>query len=71
MGDNVSAGLCEDCRFARVIRSDRGSAYWRCDLSLSDPRFAKYPRLPVVTCSGHIRRAENASARSDGDAAGE
>jgi hypothetical protein len=27
--------------------------FWRCDLSAIDPRFPKYPRLPVRECSGY------------------
>jgi hypothetical protein len=48
----VSAGLCERCRHAREIRSDRGSRFVLCARSRTDPRFARYPRLPVVTCIG-------------------
>jgi hypothetical protein len=46
-------GLCADCRNARRIRSDRGSIFLLCELSASDPRFAKYPRLPVLQCAGY------------------
>jgi hypothetical protein len=50
------AGLCSSCTHARRMESDRGSIFIRCDLSLKDPRFAKYPRLPVLTCSGYERK---------------
>jgi len=50
-------GLCAACVHARVIRSDRGSVFYLCQLSMSDPRFPKYPRLPVVACAGFERRA--------------
>jgi hypothetical protein len=46
-------GLCADCRHAKAIRSDRGSEYYLCRLALTDPSFAKYPRLPVTACRGH------------------
>jgi hypothetical protein len=46
-------GLCQNCEFARRIESDRGSLFLRCELSFQDPRFAKYPRLPVLVCSGY------------------
>jgi len=46
-------GLCRDCHYSRRIESDRGSVFFRCDLSLRDPRFPKYPRLPVRECSGY------------------
>jgi hypothetical protein len=46
-------GLCEDCAHARRIASAKGSQFILCELSQSDPQFAKYPRLPVLTCSGY------------------
>jgi hypothetical protein len=46
------AGLCESCRHARRIASAR-STFLRCGRADEDPRFAKYPRLPVVVCPGH------------------
>lgn len=54
--DNVTverAGLCADCKHARAVESNRGSVFLLCELSLSDPQFAKYPRLPVLSCSGY------------------
>jgi len=47
------AGLCADCRHARCVESNRGSVFLLCELSRSDPQFAKYPRLPVLSCSGY------------------
>lgn len=47
------AGLCASCRHARRIESDRGSVFYLCELSASDPRFRKYPALPVIQCSGY------------------
>jgi hypothetical protein len=46
-------GLCEQCADVRVIESTRGSAFYLCRLSERDPRFAKYPRLPVLVCPGY------------------
>jgi 3-isopropylmalate/(R)-2-methylmalate dehydratase large subunit len=48
-------GLCGSCRHAAVVRSDRGSVFYRCERSRSDPRFPRYPRLPVVACIGYDR----------------
>jgi hypothetical protein len=48
----VNAGLCLTCRHARRIVSDRGSAFYRCELARSNPAFPKYPALPVLSCSG-------------------
>ena len=47
------AGLCADCTHARRIESARGSVFVLCQLSAADPRFVKYPRLPVIQCSGY------------------
>jgi len=47
------AGLCASCRHADVIRSSKGSAFYLCKLSAIDPRFPRYPSLPVITCSGY------------------
>jgi len=46
-------GLCASCRHLIVITSDRGSTFVQCGLAKSDPRFVKYPRLPVIACAGH------------------
>jgi len=45
-------GLCRTCRHVRVIGNQRGSQFYLCQLSESDPRFAKYPRLPMQRCAG-------------------
>jgi hypothetical protein len=52
----VDAGLCANCVNARRIESDRGSVFIMCQLSFQDSRFAKYPRLPVLNCSGYVPR---------------
>jgi hypothetical protein len=48
----AAIGLCAVCRHARRIDSARGSRFWLCSRSTDDPRFAKYPRLPVLRCPG-------------------
>jgi hypothetical protein len=48
----LEVGLCSRCDFARVKRSARGSVFWRCALADSDPRFSRYPSLPVRACTG-------------------
>jgi hypothetical protein len=55
--DKERLGLCADCRFAQHIRSSKGSAFLLCGLSKTDPRFSKYPRLPVLRCSGYRESA--------------
>ena len=51
-------GLCADCRLARIIQSDRGSTFYLCQQSLTDPSFPKYPRLPVLSCSAYRAPSE-------------
>jgi hypothetical protein len=46
-------GLCMDCNYMRPLRSDRGSAFFLCGRSATRPDFPKYPRLPVLQCSGY------------------
>jgi GrpB-like predicted nucleotidyltransferase (UPF0157 family) len=48
-------GLCADCLHARRIESAHGSVFLLCELSLTDRHFPKYPRLPVISCSGYAR----------------
>jgi hypothetical protein len=51
-------GLCLDCQHARHVESARGSAFLFCGLSAIDPDFPKYPRLPVLTCSGYVPKIQ-------------
>ena len=48
----TAPGLCAGCVHGRAIRSDRGSVFWLCRRSATDPRFPRYPSLPVLTCAG-------------------
>jgi hypothetical protein len=48
-----SPGLCGTCTHARVLQSDRGTRFYRCSLSDTDPRYARYPTLPVIHCQGY------------------
>jgi hypothetical protein len=50
-------GLCRDCLYSRRIDSDRGSTFYQCTRSAQDPDFPKYPRLPVIECSGFEPKA--------------
>ena len=52
-------GLCAVCLHARHIASDRGSVFVMCGRSKTDPRFPRYPALPVVRCVGYeVKDAE-------------
>jgi hypothetical protein len=50
------AGLCNSCVWQRVVVSGRGSAFSMCRKAAEDPRFRKYPPLPVLACDGHAPR---------------
>jgi hypothetical protein len=41
-------GLCATCTHKKLVISDRGSHFLRC----TNPHLPKYPRLPVLSCSG-------------------
>ena len=45
--------LCESCKHVRLIANHRGSRFYLCRRSASDPSFPKFPRLPVLSCSGY------------------
>lgn len=59
------AGLCADCRHARQIGNRRGSVFLLCARAASDPRYRRYPPLPVLRCAGH---EPGAPSPADGDA---
>jgi hypothetical protein len=50
--ESAMVGLCATCLHMRRITSDRGAVFYLCELSKVDPSFPKYPRLPVLECSG-------------------
>ncbi len=52
----VPIGLCQTCHHAAVITAAGGGTFYRCRLSESDPRFPKYPPLPVLRCEGYRSR---------------
>lgn len=54
----MRAGLCDSCVHQRVVRNTRGGSFSLCERSWVDPRFAKYPRLPVLECKGHASRGD-------------
>lgn len=53
----ASAGLCATCRHAEIL-SSRSSTFLRCGMADVDPRFPRYPRLPVLACDGYERVPE-------------
>ncbi|MEY9844959.1 hypothetical protein [Streptacidiphilus sp. MAP5-3] len=45
-------GLCAACAHVHLNETRRGTAYLRCTRAAWDARLPRYPRLPVLTCSG-------------------
>ena len=54
--ESERVGLCLSCQQSRLVRSDRGSVFYQCQRSAIDPRFPKYPSLPVLHCPGYESR---------------
>ncbi|HYF27851.1 MAG TPA: hypothetical protein VD931_19060 [Baekduia sp.] len=57
-------GLCDHCVHQFLVHTTRGSTFSRCDLHKVDPRFRKYPPVPVLRCPGFERRAEGPTSPS-------
>lgn len=55
-GQAAAWGLCATCTHRITITSDRGSVFVQCGLAKVDPRFRKYPPLPVRACDGYTPR---------------
>jgi hypothetical protein len=56
MPDAPPAGLCNLCVHQKVVRNTRGSSFSMCELAKTDPRYPKYPRVPVMQCAGFVSR---------------
>jgi uncharacterized protein YciI len=48
-----AVGLCFICRWKRPSTNRRGSTFFRCARAETDPRFLRYPPLPVRACVGY------------------
>jgi len=56
--NELQAGLCATCRFAKEIANNRGSVFILCEYAKIDNRFPKYPGLPVLNCSAYQKETE-------------
>jgi hypothetical protein len=45
-------GLCAHCLHHRAVGNRKGSIFYMCTRSRTDPRYRKYPPLPVLDCPG-------------------
>lgn len=61
--ERVPAGYCLSCVYARVVPAKADVVYYFCERSVGDRRYARYPRLPVLTCDGYASRVETESPR--------
>jgi len=61
VADSDRIGLCATCAHMRRMQNDRGSTFYLCQLSATDSRFRKYPRLPMIACLGYQDRARDSS----------
>ena len=57
---STSPGLCATCVHLRVLASSR-SVFVGCGLAATDPRFPKYPPLPVLACAGYHPNLEEST----------
>jgi hypothetical protein len=51
--ESERVGVCFFCQHTQLVRTDRGSVFYQCQRSATDPRYPKYPRLPVPRCPGY------------------
>jgi hypothetical protein len=51
LGPAGPAGLCATC-VHRELKASARSIFLRCQLADTDPRFPRYPALPVLACLG-------------------
>ena len=48
-------GLCLDCLYVKQVEG-KEDTFFLCERSFADCTFPKYPRLPVLRCSGYVTR---------------
>ena len=49
--ESANVGLCARCLHARIVETPR-SRFWLCERSRHDTTYARYPRLPIMSCRG-------------------
>ena len=50
--EDPRVGLCAVCAHHRITGNHRGSRFYLCERSKDDPRYRRYPPLPVLACPG-------------------
>ena len=56
------AGLCDNCKHVQIVKSAKGSFFHLCMFFKKDPRFSKYPKLPVLACAGYQAREQESES---------
>ncbi len=51
-GRDRVVGLCASCSYSRPVQGRRGTVFWRCQRSVTDTAYPKYPPLPMLQCRG-------------------
>jgi hypothetical protein len=54
--------LCPTCQHVREITTAKGSRFWMCRYSETDPGYPKYPPQPVRQCAAFVPREGEAPA---------
>ena len=62
MGKRPEFGICDSCAHQQLVANTRGSVFSLCLRSRTNPRFPRYPRVPVAACPGYERRREGGGA---------
>jgi len=57
-------GLCGTCLHVRPVENRRGSVFLLCGRAATDPRFRKYPPLPVLACAGYQEGSGEGDAKA-------
>ena len=60
-------GLCDSCRHQQLVPNTRGSLFSLCRRSRTDPAYPRYPRIPVLACTGHENQNQDHSRAGGGE----
>ncbi|WP_235963775.1 SRPBCC family protein [Tautonia rosea] len=54
----MAASLCRSCVSKRDVVTGKGSRFFLCERSKTDPNYPKYPMQPVASCPGFEPRRD-------------
>lgn len=63
-------GLCSSCQFMIEQGTKRGTVFFRCARADEDPRFNRYPAIPVLRCDGFESRGFEGNDHGRGEVPG-